>query len=397
MYLSKEEESMLNGEEGEAARLAMKLVVKVGEALGAERLVKISHAHASGISYDNIGDAGLEFLENLYNGGGRVRVFSTFNPVGMCIGLEPPPRLREDPNFVKKQVKIIKLLRLMGFEDSVTCTPYRIRTPRLGEHLAWGESSAVAAANTLYGARTNREGGPLALAAAIVGRTYYWGLHIEENRQPTIRLRVPGFNIDDEVTAGLLGYYMGINMSDNVPLVDAKVTSERYVISMCAAAAASGNIAMCLVKGVSPEYREPRDPIEGVEVSYSDLTSLKETIESASLDEAELFFTGCPHHDVDLLFQVAEYLSAKNVAKLKRELWIAIPGYRASKVRDLADALRRKNVYVVPGTCIVVSRLRGKADAIATDSLKTAFYMPRRHNIRVALSTIWEFIDKFSA
>lgn len=396
MYLTREEEHILNGEEGEAARLAMKLIVKVGEALGAERLVEIKHAHASGVSYDNIGDAGLEFLENLYNSGGKTKVFSTFNPVGICIDLDPPQRLREDPIFIKKQVRIMNLLRLIGFKESITCTPYRIRTPRLGEHLAWGESSAVAAANTLYGARTNREGGPLALAAAIVGRTYYWGLHIEENRRPTIRLTVSGFDIDNEMVAGLVGYYMGIELSDNVPLIDAKITSKRYVISMCAAAAASGNIAMCLVKGVSPEYREFSGRVERIEIDRLELKRLRESIESASVDEAEIFFTGCPHHDTDFLSQVAKYLFSKNVTRLKKELWIAIPGYQASKVKDLAIILRRKNVYILPGTCIVVSRLRGRVDAIATDSLKTAFYMPRRHGIRVALSTVWEFIDRFS-
>ena len=396
MYLSKEEERILNGEEGEAQRLAMKLVVRVGEALGAERLVEIGHAHASGISYDNIGDAGLEFLETLARNGGKARVFATFNPVGMCTEFEPPQRLREEPDFIKKQLRIIKLLELMGFIHSITCIPYRIRSPRLGEHLAWGESSAVAVANTLYGARTNREGGPLALAAALVGRTYYWGLHLDENRHPTIKLVVRSAKVSDELRAGLIGYYMGLELSDHIPLVEAKLAKERHVISMCAAAAASGNIAMCLVKGFSPEYREPSNSLERVEIDGKELVTLRESVETASLDEAELFFTGCPHHDASFVTKVADYIVSKNIRRLKREMWIAIPGYQASKVRDIARKLREKNIYILPGTCIVVSRLRGRAEAIATDSLKTAFYMPRRHGIRVALSTAWQYIDKFS-
>ncbi len=396
MYLSKEEERILNGEEGEAQRLALKLVVRVGEALGAERLVEISHAHASGISYDNIGDAGLEFLETMARNGGKAKVFATFNPVGMCMELEPPLKLREELDFVRKQLRIVKLLESMGFIHSITCIPYRIRSPRLGEHLAWGESSAVAVANTLYGARTNREGGPLALAAALVGRTYYWGLHLDENRHPTVRVVVRDAKVSDELWAGLIGYYMGLELSDHIPLVEAKLAKERHVISMCAAAAASGNIAMCLVKNFSPEYR-PINSLERVEIDKRELAALRESVETASLDEAELFFTGCPHHDASFVAKVAEYIASKNIGRLKKEVWIAIPGYQASKVRDIAKKLREKNIFILPGTCIVVSRLRGRAEAIATDSLKTAFYMPRRHGIRVALSTVWQYIDKFSA
>jgi len=395
MYLSKEEERILDGEEGEARRLAMKLVVRVGEALGAERLVAISHAHASGISYDNIGDAGLEFLETMARNGGKAKVFATFNPVGMCMELEPPLKLREEPGFVTKQLRIVKLLESMGFIHSITCIPYRIRSPRLGEHLAWGESSAVAVANTLYGARTNREGGPLALAAALVGRTYYWGLHLDENRHPTIRVVVRGAKVSDELRAGLIGYYIGLELSDHIPLVEAELAKERHVISMCAAAAASGNIAMCLVKNFSPEYR-PMNNLDKVEIDEKELAALRESVETAGLDEAELFFTGCPHHDASFVTKVAEYIASKNIGRLRREVWIAIPGYQASKVRDLAKKLREKNIFILPGTCIVVSRLRGRAEAIATDSLKTAFYMPRRHGIRVALSTVWQYIDKFS-
>ena len=281
MYLSRLEERMLSGEYGDATRVAMELVVRVGEALGAERLIEIRHAHASGISYDNIGDAGLEFLETLYTRGARTRVFATYNPVGMCVELEPPKQLAEDPGFVEKQMKIIKMLNSMGFYPSITCIPYTIRRPSLGEHLAWGESSAVAVANTLYGARTNREGGPLALAAALTGRTYYWGLHIAENRVPTVRIAYSSRAVNDEVLAGLIGYYMGLHLSDQVPYVDAKVAGERQVIAMCAAAAASGNIAMCIVREISPEYNLAKSSLaelERVHIDDAEINAIRENL-----------------------------------------------------------------------------------------------------------------------
>jgi predicted aconitase len=398
MYLTREEEKILQGDYGEGKRIAMELVVRVGEALGAERLIEINHAHASGISYDNIGDAGLEFIKSLFTAGARVSVYSTYNPVGISLNVDPPPRLNVGEDFAKKQMDIIRLLNSMGFVPSVTCIPYYMRQPRLGEHLAWGESSAIAVANSLYGARTNREGGPLALAAAIVGRTYYWGLHIDENRKPTIHVKV-NVDVSEEPSAGLLGYYIGQNFSDTIPYVDLnKGLGKREAISMCAAAAASGNIAMCIVKNVSPEDEGPPLGVEKVHVDQKELEYVREDIESASIEEAEIFFTGCPHHEPSIVYKLFDYLSSKNIKRLRREIWISIPGYASSdeKIRELAQLLQKKNVYILPGTCIVVARLRGKVGVIATDSLKTAFYVPKRHGVRVAITSLWDFVKRFA-
>jgi len=175
MYLNNIQEKMLAGEYGWAVKKAMEIIVKVGESMGAEKLVEIAHAHVSGVSYSNIGEAGLEFLKEFVEKGGRVRVYSTINPG--CIDLSGESRVI-DKAFYEKQVLINNILREMGFQQTYTCIPYIHRVPKTGEHLSWSESSAVIYANSVYGARTNREGGPLALASAITGYTYYAGLHV---------------------------------------------------------------------------------------------------------------------------------------------------------------------------------------------------------------------------
>ncbi len=390
MYLSRLEEQMLNGEYGEATAKALKLIVRVGEALGAEKLVEVTHAHASGISYDNIGEAGLGFIRDLHRAGGRARVFATYNPIG--VELWGPSVLPAPPEFLEKQFEIIKSLEAMGFRRSVTCIPYLMRRPRLGEHLAWGESSAVAVANTLYGARTNREGGPIALAAAITGRIYHWGLHLDENRKPTVLLRYQGARLA-EPEAGVAGYIAGEVFQDRVVYVDADVEAPRGVQAMCAAAAAAGSTAMCVVRGVSPEDNGPPSEVEDkLSLDSRDVARKKEEIAPAGLEEAELFFTGCPHHGPDKVYEIVRLLDSAKIKRLSRPLWVAVPGYAARELRPIAKRLAERNVHVLPGTCIVVSRLRGVASVVATDSVKTAFYLPRRHGVNVSLASLKEFI-----
>ena len=392
MYLTREEERILQGEEGEAKALALRLIVRVGEALGADRLIPIAHAHASGISYDNIGEPGLGFIRRLAESGGRVSVFSTYNPAGISFYDDSP--VNRYPDLLEKQMELIRYLERMGFRRSATCIPYLERPPGRGEHLAWGESSAVAVANSLYAARSNREGGPLALAAALAGRTYHWGLHLEENRKPRVLVRVEA-QLPGEVEAGLLGYLLGKTVpGDKVAYIDtgSTVLEKRQAISLCAAAAASGSTAMCVVKRLSPEDNgPPAEPEEKLGIDREEIARAREELSTASLEEAELFFTGCPHHDPEAVLAKLELL-LERYGTPRKPVWIAVPGYLAPKLAPRARRLREQNIVLLPGTCLVVTRAKGLVDAIATDSVKTAFYMARRHGVGVALANLEEFM-----
>ena len=188
MHLTKEEERMLSGEEGYAVRKSMEILITLGDIYGAEGLITVGSVQVAGVSYHNLGDAGLEFLNELAKDG-RVKVLTTLNPAGM--DLENWRRLGISEEFAKKQNLVIAAFEKMGILVSCTCAPYLIgNLPRYGEHIAWSESSAVTFANSIIGAKTNREGGPSALAAAFVGKTPCYGLHLNENRTPDLRVHV---------------------------------------------------------------------------------------------------------------------------------------------------------------------------------------------------------------
>ena len=166
--LEPEEEAILAGAEGPAARKALEIVLTLGRIYGAERLVPVASVQVAGVSYRNLGDAGLEFLRDWAEQGARVRVPTTLNPAGMDLDAWGEMGIPEA--FARRQGEVIAAYVRMGIAPTCTCTPYLVgNVPAYGEHIAWSESSAVCYANAVLGARTNREGGPSALAAAVCG------------------------------------------------------------------------------------------------------------------------------------------------------------------------------------------------------------------------------------
>src|SRR5438094_7124172 len=169
-------------------RKAMEILLAVGRLADAPRLVPITSAHVSGASYKMIGDPGLEFLEDFAQSA-RVSVPTTVNPLGT--DLAQWQELGVPATFAEKQGRIARAYEAMGVRPTYSCTPYLLGVrPAFGDHIAWAESSAVCFANSVLGARTNREGGPAALAAAIVGATPEYGLHTEGGREPTVIVTV---------------------------------------------------------------------------------------------------------------------------------------------------------------------------------------------------------------
>ena len=169
MNLNSKDKDILNGKYGNAAKKSMEILVALGEIYGAKKLIPITSVQVAGVSYHNLGDAGLEYLEELAKDG-KVTIKTTLNPAGM--DLTDWEKLGISKEFAEKQLKVIDAFKKLGIETTATCTPYLVgNKPNKNDHIAWSESSAVCYANSVLGAKTNREGGPSALAAAIIGKT----------------------------------------------------------------------------------------------------------------------------------------------------------------------------------------------------------------------------------
>ncbi|AIF69160.1 hypothetical protein PAP_03700 [Palaeococcus pacificus DY20341] len=365
MYLTKEEELTLAGQYGYALQKAMEILVALGEIYGADRLIPIKSAQVAGVSYKNIGDAGIEFLSDLADAGAKVSVYTTLNPAG--IGNE---------NFMEKQREVLAIYKKMGIEVTSTCTPYYgANLPKFGDHLAWSESSAVSFANSIIGARTNREGGPSSLAAAIVGKTPNYGLHLEENRKATIIVEVQA-KMKDFVDYSLLGYYLGKALKNDVPYFKGlKVSKMDYLKELGASMAATGSIALYHVEGETPEYKGAiADKVDVLQVDEKELKDVKERF-NAEWAEIDAILIGCPHASIQEIKEIAELLAMRG-KPLKVPLYITA----SRAVKYLADSLgytdviERYNGRILTDSCLIVSPIEMWYKGIATNSGKASFY-----------------------
>ncbi|MEM2878805.1 MAG: aconitase X catalytic domain-containing protein [Candidatus Hadarchaeales archaeon] len=392
MYLTKEQERMLAGEYGEVIERNFRLLVRLGEIYGADRMIPVSSVQVAGVSYKSIGDPGLEFLEDIAGKGAKVRVPTTLNPAGM--ELENWKELGFPADFAEKQLRIMEAFRRMGIMMTVTCTPYLVgNLPRFGEHIAWSESSAVSFANSVIGARTNREGGPSALAAALCGVTPNYGLHLNENRRPTMVIRV---NADLKSCAdfGALGYHVGKIVKSGVPyFIGIRDATVDQLKALGAAMAASGAVALYHVEGVTPEAeRMSTEGLESVDVVGKDLDETRSKLNTG--EDPDILIFGCPHASLNEVSNLASMLEGK---KLKKPVWICTSRSikEAAERMGFAQKIEGAGGRIVADTCTVVSPIEEMGfRTVGVDSGKAANYLPGFCKQRVVFGSVEELLKK---
>ena len=186
MKLTDSEKGFLEGDQGEAGRIAMEIVVRVGEAFGAERLAPVASAHILA-HFGSLHQAGIDFLEKLVSGGGACRVPTTVDP--LSVDFQRCERFRIPDRYRESQERLRRAVVELGAVPSWSCTPYHaLNVPRYGQNIVWAESSAVSYANSVIGARTNRTPFGLDVSAAITGKVPVFGLYLPENRVGTVRV-----------------------------------------------------------------------------------------------------------------------------------------------------------------------------------------------------------------
>ena len=391
MYLTKEEEKTLNGEKGKVLERMFRLLVRLGDIYGADKMIPVGSVQVAGVSYKSIGDPGTEFLEDLASKGAKVKVLTYLNPAGM--DLENWKELGFPKDFAKNQLRIMDAFKKMGIVVTSTCTPYLAgNLPRFREHIAWSESSAVSFSNSVIGARTNREGGPSALAAALCGVTPNYGLHLWENRQPNIQIDVDAdleFNSD----FGALGYYVGKQIKNKIPYFSGiKDANTDQLKALGAAMAASGAVALYHVEGLTPEA----DLVEkkGLETMPVGKKEIKETYEKLSTGKKpDIVIFGCPHASLREISALAEKLEGK---KLKKPIWICTSRMvkEAAERMGYDEIITKAGGSIVADTCMVVSPIEKMGyKTTGVNSGKAANYLPGFCKQEVCFANINDLVE----
>jgi len=387
MQLTKEEQAILDGAQGRAAQKAMEILSALGNIYGAERLIPVTSVQISGVSYANLGEAGLAFLSEMAEGGGRSQVLTTLNPAGMDI--ENWQNLGISAEFAEKQQRVLDAFARMNIITTATCTPYLIgNTPHFGEHIAWAESSAVCYANSVLGARTNREGGPSALAASLTGLTPEYGYHLNVNRRPTVTVQIDAI-LDENSDFGAFGKYLGEQLEEiggiHIPFIRGiESASVENLKSFCASLATYGGVALFHMAGITPEVGQVVPPKDEITVKIEDIRRARKSMIDANSQEIDFVSLGCPHLSIKEIARIAELLEGKRVTK---EFWITT----ARPTKEIADRMGFTDVIETAGakfaadTCCVVAPIKGRFTALATDSAKACYYAYAKNKFKTAM------------
>ncbi len=397
VQLTDEEWSMADGSEGDALAAAMDLLIRYGDILGAERLVKTNNVCGAFI----FGPRHSKVLETT----DPVTLFSEWAldsrerlsvpPVRAhsCVQLIGP---RDHQNWKLQSLSDATNKEITNSEDYLsslgvsilnTCTPYHVgNVPTRGEHCAWMESSAVPYINSVLGARTNTEGRESTAAAMLTARIPYTGLHLTENRHAThlVRTDIP---VNSIFEWSAFGYWLGWHLRDQIPVIDGiRGPVDPIALKQFGASVnSSGDVELFHIPGVTAEATSVEHALNGrapeTELVFTrrDLDAVVEHLNStATGDEIDFVMIGCPHANLAQIRDVARLLEGRKI-KDGMTFWVFTP----SALREVArrsgwvDMIERAGGRVMADTCPAIGQfVPPGAKRFATDSAKQVHYLP---------------------
>jgi hypothetical protein len=400
MKLNDDEKKILDGGQGAPARQAMEMLRAIGEIYDAEKLIAISSAHIAGLSYKSHGDAGMEYVENLAASGAKINIPTTLNVIG--VDRLQQPALGLPAEWASHQWRIGRAYEKMGCFGTFSCTPYYTGfVPRLGEHVAWAESSAIIFINSVLGARDNREGGPTALASALTGKTPFYGLHLDKNRKGTLHVKVTT-ELKRDSDYGALGAYVAKRVGPGIPVFDGlrPVYLDQFV-DLGAALASSGAAGMFHIIGVTPEAPDLKaafgtaDAPEIIETGEKEIEEGYSQLTSWEGGQVEYVATGCPHLNLRRLAEVALLLQGRKVCSGVR-FWV----HTSAAIRALAqqigliDILEKAGATVTQDLCTVLGNPEALGiKTLVTNSAKMAFYAPGSNDMKVKYASLEQCVE----
>lgn len=380
------ERGLLAGDVGPAAQLAMRILARMAPLYGADRFIEVSRAHIDGIVYE--GNAGLAFAERLADLGGQVRVPTSLNVMSM--DRTNWRQLGQNETYATNARRLGYAYVRMGAVPTFTCAPYQTESaPMFGEQIAWSESNAVAYANSVIGARSNRYGDYLDISCALTGRVPASGLHLTENRRGTHWFRLDGIperlQQRDEFYP-VLGYLLGQTVTNGIPVIErlSVAPSSDQLKALAAAAASSGAIALFHLVGVTPEAPDLYSAFQGeppgtpMLVTLEDLRTIRAALTTAASDEVDVVAFGSPHASLRECLELAELMRGRH-AKDGMQVYVTTSrGVKEILARTGALAtIEAFGTSVVADTCIAVAPLvRPGARVLMTNSGKYAHYGP---------------------
>ncbi|GLP97784.1 aconitase X catalytic domain-containing protein [Paraferrimonas sedimenticola] len=371
MQLTPEQEAILAGSEGNAMAKCLQTLVEYGKAFDAKRLVPIKSAHLTGSFKIFFYTAYYQIIKQLVDEGVKVKVPTTLNPRP---GYEYTPQNRL---VFRGQQWHEQQLEALGIIPNYSCVCYRHHNiPEFGDVLGWAESSAIIYANSVLGARTNRNSIMVDICQAVTGLTPEFGFLLDENRRGQLRIHLDIQQMD----APALGFLVGKLAVDRVPVLDNYDFTPDQLKNMGAAMASSGSVTLFHVLGVTPEAPDEatvfgnQAPEETITITQAMLDELRTS--HAVAKDAKVVAFGCPQMTLDEVLELAPYFAGQKVKK--RTLFHLIPAaYDELEQRPEMAQLKEAGVEILQHCPLAGLSLRiglGRKEVL-TPSGKLYYYL----------------------
>ena len=364
MKLGPEQQAALN--RGGAESLALKTLVAYGEAFGARRLVPVHSAHLAGSFGILAFSTYLKILDQLVAEGARVKVKTTLNP-----------RPGYEQNLInritfKNQKKLERNLEAIGVTPNFSCVCYEgANVPGPGDRLGWAESSAVQYANSVLGARTNRNSLVIDLCSAVTGLTPEFGYLLDENRRGRLLVKLA----IDHMDPSALGFIIGKKAVGRVPVLEHHDFSKVDLKNLGGSMASSGAVALFHVEGVTPEAPDMQavfdgEPGETITITQKDLDGLR----FEDPHEADMVVFGCPQMTLDEALELAPHFAGRRV---KKPTWFCMVPAAREKFKDTRehDAVRSAGVEINCWCPLAALSVRLGRKTVLTNSGKLYYYL----------------------
>jgi predicted aconitase len=403
MQLSDLDLALLAGERGPAAKMAMRILVKMAEVQGAREMLSISQAHIDSTIY--MGQASLDFAEKLAQLGAKVAVPTSLNVSGLdeCHWQEWPV----PADYAEKARRQMIAYQSMGTVPMWTCAPYQTdMAPKFGQQIAWGESNAIVFANSVIGARTERYPDLLDACCAIAGRVPALGLHLTENRagQVLIRLQnVPAKLQRDDTFYPVLGMLVGRLAGDRIPVIDGieVVPAEDQLKNFGATAASSGAVALFHMVGVTPEAPDVQTALQGstpqqiFDVDLPALRAARAELTTAHAQPLDMVVLGSPHFSIAEFQQLAPLLKNRHVHP-RVQFLVTTSRVMVDRARETGamQTLLAFGGRVTVDTCILATpMLPNTIKTLMTNSGKYAYYAPGLLNAQTVFASLADCVE----
>ena len=361
MELTPQEQGMLAGERGEAVKRALEYQVEVGKFWGAKRFVPVTNVHMMG-DIEVMGDGGLEWLEGTAKLGAKCVVGTTTN--ARCIDFAQCKRIGQDEGEAVKEKALIAALQRMNVVTTDTCINYQtVYQPHLGEHVAWGDTGTVIYANSVFGARSNFESGPAALAAGITGRTPAYGFHLDEHRKGTFTVELKA-KLDDLADWGAVGKLVGESNQNYyaVPVFHGnfRAPGADELKHLGAALASYGSMGMFHMVGVTPEAPSVEAALAGnaptdlMTIADAQIEAVYRGYTLGDGDARLVVFSG-PQQSIFEMKLLAELFAGRKV-KEGASVFVTTNNQILSQSRQLgyAQTLEAAGVTILEGVCFYI-------------------------------------------